>query len=300
MVAMVPVLAGAMVVAAAAGQLLVGYSPGSAGYDDFVGLYSTSGVALNPGFISGLSTPHGLVVDGDDLFVMNSSSGWIGRYSLSGATANPRWYSTGGGYAMTGDGNGHLFVLYPGSGSIGEITTTGETVNGSLITGLDIPLGVAAIGGYIYAANYGSGSVGKYTLSGTPVNTALISGLETPMTVTADGDGNVYVGYSWGMWGLNKVGKYDSSGAVLNADLVVVPPAVTGLAVDGGELYVTYADGTVGAYSTSGDVLGAPLISGLGYACAIAVVPEPSTAVLLLVGITLRVLWWARTRRECW
>ena|ERR1017187_6403063 len=52
-----------------------------------IGEYTTSGATVNASLISGLNHPHGIAVDGSDLFV-TSNGGTIGEYTTSGATVN--------------------------------------------------------------------------------------------------------------------------------------------------------------------------------------------------------------------
>ena len=59
-----------------------------------------------------------------------------------------------------------------------------------------------------------------------------------------------------------------------------------GIVVSGSDLFVANdAGGTIGEYTTSGATVNASLISGLSGPIGLALVPEPSTALLLSAGI---------------
>src|SRR5580704_9675308 len=58
------------------------------GHPDVVGEYGLDGSTVNASLISGLDSPNGIAISGDDLFVANAGSGTIGEYTLSGATVN--------------------------------------------------------------------------------------------------------------------------------------------------------------------------------------------------------------------
>jgi hypothetical protein len=67
--------------------------------------------------------------------------------------------------------------------------------------------------------------------------------------------------------------------------------------VFGGNLFVANrASGTIGEYTISGATVNATLISGLNLPTGIAIVPEPSSAVLAASGFALAAWVW---RRRC-
>ena len=53
-----------------------------------IGEYTNSGSALNASLITGLYSPYGIAISGNDLFVANFTSDIIGEYTTSGATVN--------------------------------------------------------------------------------------------------------------------------------------------------------------------------------------------------------------------
>jgi WD40 repeat protein len=56
-----------------------------------VGLYNAStGAAINSSFITGLNSPLGLAISGNNLFVANFGNGTVGEYNATtGAAINP-------------------------------------------------------------------------------------------------------------------------------------------------------------------------------------------------------------------
>jgi hypothetical protein len=162
-----------------------------------------------------------------------------------------------------------------GTGSIGEYTTSGATMNASLISGLDYPTGIAVSGSSLFVANYysgnssGLGTIGEYTTSGTTVQVPLISGLNNPIGIAVSGT-NIFVTNqgtdSGGGVAVNtgSIAEYTTSGVLENSSLVSGLDAPYGLAVSGGNLFVTNGySGTIGEYTTSGATVNASLVTGL-------------------------------------
>ena len=76
---------------------------------------------------------------------------------------------------------------------------------------------------------------------------------------------------SWGASG-GLIGKYDTSGNVLNASLIQGLSDPMALAIEGLDLFVTNGgNGTVGEYTTSGATIDTALLSGLSLPSGIAV-----------------------------
>ncbi|MEX0677086.1 MAG: hypothetical protein WD063_08425 [Pirellulales bacterium] len=106
-------------------------------------------MARNPAHLTPIwpkSSPLGIAVSGENLFVVNYSLGTIGEYTTCGATVNGNLVSgltQPYGIAVSGE---NLFVTNVALGTIGEYTTSGATVNASLITGLFGPTGIEVSG----------------------------------------------------------------------------------------------------------------------------------------------------------
>jgi len=115
--------------------------------------------------------------------------------------------------------------------------------------------------------------IGKYTTSGATVNRALIpyaGALAEGIAVS--GDKLFVVDEVNGC-----IGEYTTSGATVNPTLITGLNFPSGIAVFGGDLFVTNsgtfgsATGTIGEYTTSGATVNASLVSGLNDPSAIVV-----------------------------
>jgi DNA-binding beta-propeller fold protein YncE len=101
-----------------------------------------TGEVINANFITGLSRPVALAVNGNALFVTNFRSGTIGKYDA----------------------------------------TTGGAINASFITGLSEPFFLALLGNKLFVANFGSATVGEYdSKTGVAINASFITGLNNPV-----------------------------------------------------------------------------------------------------------------------
>jgi len=137
----------------------------------------------------------------------------------------------------------------------------GATVHDSLVTGLNDPGQIAVFGGNLFVTNEGIVSNGSVL----------------PNTRT--------------------IGEYTMSGAPVSVPLASGLDFPVGIAVYGGNLFVTNESGTIGEYTTSGSTVNASLVSGLDTPVGIAVVPEPSSLILAAFGFAGLAAWaWRRTR----
>ena len=252
-----------------------------------IGEYTLSGQTINASFITGLSAPTGFAVSDGYLYVAQEN-GTIRKYTTSGALVNASLISglyLPWGIAISGN---DLFVANAGgeSSTIGEYTTSGATVNASLVSGLGNPTGLATDGNDLYVTCWHTGNVGVYTTSGTAINSFGAPGAY-PGGIVLDGKGDLYVST------LNGVGEYTTAGTPVNALLISGGyNSGIGIALDGnGHLF--WADNyggaggnVIGEYTTSGQLLNASFISGLSNPVSmVVVVPEPSSAVLILFGL---------------
>jgi hypothetical protein len=267
--------------------------------------YTTSGALVNPTLISGLTSPGGITLSGDKLFVANLDTGsdtWtIREYTTSGVLVNRSLISgLNGSYALAVSG-GFLYVVtgYVDSDAekIGKYTTSGATVNATLIGQLGGVGGIAVRGNNLFVSEIG---VDEYTTSGSIVKPGLVSGLpfstgaaiSTGIALSGD---NLFLGSFNFDTQTGTIGEYTTSGATVNATLISGPfPFFPGdLAVSGGDLFVTNFDaGTIGKYdAATGATINSALVSGLngpeGIAVVSASVPDASsTWTLLLLGLT--------------
>ena len=279
----------------ARGQIFVAYE-GLYNGDGGVAEYSLSGDTINPRFVYGYDGCYGLTMDeGGNLWVGNIAGAGVWKYSTSGAglgglplapaTANSPGY-------LAANGVGNLFVA-SGGAFVGEFTTSGAIVNSYLISGFPVG-GLAAAGNSLFVENAVNGTIMEYTTSGQLVNPSLITGAGGPLVY--DGNGHLFVGS-----GNGTIGEYTTSGEALNASLITGLSSIGSLALDGnGHLFVL-SQNTIGEYTTLGATINPSLVTvtGLAGLGTIVVVPEPSSAVLTVLGLGSLWLGLRRSRRAC-
>ena len=112
-----------------------------------VGEYDAmTGAAINVALITGLSSPTGIALLGNSLYVANSGNGTIGKYNLDGTPVNPAFITGLNNPLDLAAFGGNLYVVNNGTNSVGEYdAATGATINAALITGLNDPQGIAIV-----------------------------------------------------------------------------------------------------------------------------------------------------------
>jgi hypothetical protein len=273
-----------------------------------VGLYTTSGVPVNPNLITGLVGVEGLAVSNGFLYVSSfgssSSTGKIGKYDLMGNPVNPSLITGLTQPTSIAISGTDLYVANAGTSRVGKYTTSGGTINSSFIsvTGGGVQ-SVAVSGSNVYVAINGNYRIAEYSASsGTAVNDNLITGIVSAYSLAISGS-DLYVMNSRTTNGF--VSKYFTSGTLENASLITGLNDPWGLAVDGSDLYVSsfYPNSIVGKYTTSGGTISPSLIStGLNRPYGIAVtasLPEPSTLALLVTAAGGLIGYGLRRRRKC-
>lgn len=243
---------------------------GSGSNTGTIGAYTNSGAVINASLITGLNDPLSVAASGGFLYV-TTLDGKIGKYTISGATVNASLVT---GLNQPSDievsGN-RIFVADFGHGSIGEYTTSGATINASLISGVH-STGIAVSGTHLFVSSASEFTgIAEYTTSGGTVNPLLIPNI-SPFDVEVSGS-NLFV---WSSVGEEDViGKYGIDGTAIDPMLIPLIPLNSALAVSGADVFVV-GDGFVSKYTTSGEVIQNPLISGLTNPGGIAV-EGPST-----------------------
>jgi hypothetical protein len=168
----------------------------------------TASVA-NTSLVTGLTTPVGLAISGNNLYV-ESNSGLVGEYTLSGSgtglavasTVSSMIAGAGGnsawGLALSGT---NLLVSIPGSQSVQSFTlnaggTAVTNTNSTFITGLTQPSGgdpapLAVSGTTLLVGDFIHSAVAEYTLSGTGAaetasldSSSFLTGVGEPIDLT--------------------------------------------------------------------------------------------------------------------
>jgi len=256
----------------ASGQIFVGNCGNCGGGSGTVGEYTTSGAVVNPALITGLTTPWGIAVSGDRLFLTVRNPDRVGEWTTSGVPVNDSLITGLAGPRGIAVFGTNLYVANDGSGTIGKYTTSGTVVNAALISGLNSPTDIALSddGEYLFVVKYFEDTIGKYTTSGATVNASLIPSLHNPAGVAVSGT-DLFVCNSQN----GTIGKYTTLGASLNPALISGLGSPYGVAVSGGNLFVLENfTQRIGKYTTSGAAVNPLLITGLPGPLSLAVVPE--------------------------
>ncbi len=180
---------------------------------------------------------------------------------------------------------------------------SGATVNATLVTGLIGPYAIAVSGPHLFVTdgNAGSGTIGEYTTSGETVNATLISGLANATGLAVVGS-NIFVtnGNSDPGRIVSSISEYSTSGAIVDVTLInSASNYYYGIAISGGDLFVTNNSGEIGEFTTSGAAVSPTLASfgGGPHSIAVEEIPELSNWYMLSSGLALLVVWHRLKRR---
>jgi len=185
--------------------------------------YTTGGALVNANLITGLYLPWGLAVSGSDLYVANAGgpNSTVSKYTTSGTLLNASLITgldNPTGLALSGN---NLYVSEWSAGVVGKYTTSGATVNASFAGGFTYPGGVAVDdSGFVYISSL-YGGVRKYSSAGALINGSLIANAyNSGIGLAYDGQGNLLVANNFGGAGANIIGKYTTTGTVVDADFI--------------------------------------------------------------------------------
>ena len=208
-----------------------------------IGSWPLAGGTVNPGFITGATSPQAVVVSGQ--YVYWADATYIGRALLNGQPAQTgyAWYATPGtsaaspNTAIWADAN---FVYFGDANSIGRVSLDGTVQQPTFIAGgaVTSPVAIVSDAQNIYWANVGSTFISRASVS--------TGGVVVPQFVNAGAVVN----------GLTETGNGTASGA---------------------NIYWTAANGTIGQANFGGTVTSATFVGGLASPGSLASTRYPLT-----------------------
>ena len=178
-----------------------------------------NGTALNPAFIAGINSPHGVATDSKFIYWTqgDATTGSIGRANLDGTDANPDFipHSAGvsdpSGIALTPD----AVYWQNGGGTIGRANIDGSAPNPGFIATTNSTCGLAADSNFLYFLNSGGTQIGRATLDGASVAPDFASIPEAFCGLSVD-----YNYLYWGSDSGNTVGVVPVVGGPAQADYI--------------------------------------------------------------------------------
>lgn len=178
-----------------------------------------NGTALNPAFIAGINSPHGVATDSKFIYWTqgDATTGSIGRANLDGTDANPDFipHSAGvsdpSGIALTPD----AVYWQNGGGTIGRANIDGSAPNPGFIATTNSNCGLATDSNFLYFLNLGGTQIGRATLDGASVAPDFASIPEAFCGLSVD-----YNYLYWGSDSGNTVGVVPVVGGPAQADYI--------------------------------------------------------------------------------
>jgi len=260
-------------------------------------LYSSGGILLGT-FASGFGTIIGVAEGGGNIFISDYLGG-VTKYSSSGTslgvvdTGNAGTYGptglafTGGRIQTAGFNNGFVMSSAPDAGAEDGNPATPSSYlfyngAGNSPHGMTSGAPNGFTGVYHTTVNQAdNNSFLNYWEPGvSAIDNIITFGIGTNARgVVADGSGNLFIA-------LNQTGtivRRDSVGNVTNWKVGLTSPV--GLAIDGGNLFVSSFAGGITAYDLGTGAAGASFATAAGTQYFIVTaIPEPSTVGLLVIG----------------
>lgn len=275
-------------------------SQGSGGLNGSVNAYdAATGALIKANFISGFTSPSGMLVSGNTLYVASGevNGGFVNTYNpTSGVLITPNFINNSAGLFGQINGGASLGLvgntLYVANSFANTISTynasNGTPIGAPLIYGggnspeLRGPDGLVISGNNFFVSNNDSsgGWIGEYTLAGATINDHFINTPGIGAYGLAISGNHLFVatgisgqlGLSGQLGVIGNVEECDiNSGAVLNPNFVSGLQYVYGITISGNTLYVSQDSGRADGQSVistydvnSGALLNANFVPGPG------------------------------------
>lgn len=173
-------------------------------------------VPIDEAFVSGITRPCGVAVDGSHIYWADMAGMAIGRANLDGSGVDRNFISGVSSPCGVGVDGGHLYWGDFVGGTIGRALLGGGNVEENFIEGATGPCGVAADSSNLYWSNWDGSSIGRANLDGSGADNQFIGGLSNPCGVAVDGS-HVY----WTNWlARDPVGRANLDGSAVQRSLV--------------------------------------------------------------------------------
>jgi hypothetical protein len=142
--------------------------------------------------VTGLNTPFGIALHGDDLYIAESNGNKISKIDITAATPTTATdvvttaLDSPSGLVLFED---DLYIAEYNGGNISKIDITATPPTPTVVvTGLDYPSGLALHGDDLYIAEFGGNKISKINITAaTPTTaTAIITGVNSPWHLIID------------------------------------------------------------------------------------------------------------------
>jgi streptogramin lyase len=230
-----------------------------------VGMLSPTTTPTNPGFVTGMSNPGAVVVDGAHIFWRQGTT--IGRANIDGSGVNAS-FLTGVGNILRGasslasDGT-HIYWAN-GSGGISRANVDGSGVNASFIASAGgNPNGLVVDASHIYWSL--SSAIGRANIDGSAVNTSFLSNVSSGFGITSMADDGSHIYWAPGS-ASGSIGRANVDGSGVNASFLTPGSgAVNALAADSVHVFWRASAGSViGRANVDGSAINGSYLTGLG------------------------------------